>query len=777
MNKMTMVAMVLLLAGCGGGSDGPDPTPPPAPEPEPEARALLVPVGSEEAFDEWLRSGLEQWAGLTNDTESVRRALETPLGADVRSQPDVLENAAVDFAAFGDAGTSRLNVIVEGVDELDAARYDGDHIYLANSDRLQVIETTPGADSELVATLRVTEDRLSASRGLYHLKDASRSRLVNIRSQSYGYWAFDYFAPWYWDNESHIDMIDVDVPEAPVVSEQISIDGSYVNSRRIGDTLYLISRYSPDLGEVVPFAESEDEKARNQEIIDALDTETLLPKIRFGDGTEAPLVTSDRCFLPNADEATGTAIRFPTITTITAIDITAPTSFESLCMAEGVAGVHVSLNAIYIAAFKPRFEEDGSYYDHTMIHKIAIDGDAPAYRGSGELTGTFWGDPAFLMGEHEGRLTAVTTTFDEDSLRHHLTVLGEAGDFELETLGQIPNDDRPAAIGKPGEQIYASRIVGDRAFIVTFQQIDPVYVIDLSTPADPQILGELEIPGFSTYLHPISDDLLLGIGKDVELVDGAAFPQGVNVRLFDVGEPTVPTLLNEVSIGKRGTETPVNWDLHALTALEVDGTWRFALPLRVHGDHVEARDPSSWMPWTENALYLFEVDPNEKALRATGRIVAEDQLTGQRYQPGCCTWGSRSFMKGDAVYFLEKTRLIQASWQDPKPIERFFIPSIFVNPEDEVGTLEARDGLRVSLFDYATGDYLGCGYALAIDGEFEAQLRTCGEDRDAGLFERPGSYSVQVEKEEYETWTTGDVRVQQDATHVGTTWLDVFLER
>jgi uncharacterized secreted protein with C-terminal beta-propeller domain len=104
-------------------------------------------------------------------------------------------------------------------------------------------------------------------------------------------------------------------------------------------------------------------------------------------------------------------------------------------------------------------------------------------------------------------------------------------------------------LAKRGEMIYSTRIIGDRAYIVTFLTTDPVYVIDL---LNLEILGELEIPGYSSYLHPISDDLLLGIGKSAIVEDGVAYFQGMKIQLFDISDPAVPVSASEVEIGFRG---------------------------------------------------------------------------------------------------------------------------------------------------------------------------------------------------------------------------------
>jgi hypothetical protein len=422
MKILSLFSMLLLITACSGGGGGttssaPEPvTPSP---PDPNEPALLLPAGSTAAFESYLREGLMQWSGLANNSALVQQTVIST-GLPARQQPEAVfvarpsdglltpnvPTTALDSLAA--PVVSETNLIVAGVDEIDLARFDGEYVYLANQDRLQIVRATPGSEKEIVATERLTTDQSSVSHGLYHLKDTSLSRLVNVRgAMQYAVWDTLYISPWNWNGTTGVDFVDVDMPVAPAVVQQLSIDGSYVNSRRIGNMLYLVTRYTPTVEGILPFAESAEDKAHNQALIDNMDIAELLPKIRFSDGSDAPLVSSSACFVPL--EEAGDTVYFPTITTITAIDISSPTNFSSLCMAEGITGMFVSQQAIYLAAYKSGILPDNSYYDESIIHKISIGSGAPRYVGSGKVPGTFWGDPAFLMGEHEGNLTAITT--------------------------------------------------------------------------------------------------------------------------------------------------------------------------------------------------------------------------------------------------------------------------------------------------------------------------------------------------------------------------------
>ncbi len=202
---------------------------------------------------------------------------------------------------------------------------------------------------------------------------------------------------------------------------------------------------------------------------------------------------------------------------------------------------------------------DDADREATQIHKLDIsDADAPAaYRASGRV----FGHPLnqFSLGEHEGALRIATTEdrWQEGQERvNHLFVLTEGrrdGAAGLEVSGQV-NDIAE------GERIYAVRVMGDRGFMVTFRQVDPLFTLDLSDPADPQLVGELKVPGFSTYLHPFGDEHLIGIGQSAT-EEGQI--TGMQLSLFDVSDFGAPSLAHAESLGQGWSEAL--YDHHAFT--------------------------------------------------------------------------------------------------------------------------------------------------------------------------------------------------------------------
>ena len=177
------------------------------------------------------------------------------------------------------------------------------------------------------------------------------------------------------------------------------------------------------------------------------------------------------------------------------------------------------------------------------------------YVGSGEVPGYLLNQ--WSLSEHEGVLRVATTSmppWDSGARSESAVRTLEEREGRLTQLGAV------GGLGA-GERIYAVRFMGDTGYVVTFRQTDPLYVIDLANPRAPKKVGELKVPGYSAYLHPVGDGLLLGVGQDA---DEQGRTQGVQLSLFDVSNPARPTRLDQEGLGE-DTFTEVENDHHAFT--------------------------------------------------------------------------------------------------------------------------------------------------------------------------------------------------------------------
>jgi hypothetical protein len=248
-----------------------------------------------------------------------------------------------------------------------------------------------------------------------------------------------------------------------------------------------------------------------------------------------------------------------------------------------------------ITLFTPRWEGESST---TAIQQFRFDGAGVKLIATGAVSGTPIN--AFAADQVGDTLRVATTTGWGTSATSAVTVLKREGD-RLVTAGAVTGL-------APGETIQSVRYVGDRAYVVTFLQVDPLFVIDLADPTAPRVAGELKLPGFSRYLHPLGGDRLLGIGRDADPETGRT--KGIQLTLFDVAGPGNPKLVGTQTVtppdGSSWRWSDAEWDHHAFSYFPELGL--VAVP--VQGGTMEAT-PGGEPSWRASSeLMLYQVNPN-----------------------------------------------------------------------------------------------------------------------------------------------------------------------
>ena len=558
------------------------------------------------------------------------------------------------------------------VDEFDAVRYDGSHLYVAPQRYMTCCFVQPaaaeGASSspEPQPAIRIlTTDPTNGTAtpvGEIPLPDGtsvqgmylSGGTMLALTSEAY-YGSYGRF--WtdiaIWAPQKHgFRVYDVRDPSEPELRAEAIIDGVFVESRRVGDTVYIVSRYTPSLPGL---SYSGDDAARvaNEALLGDVTLADLLPKIEIN-GVTRPLVDPEDCYVSSEPEDEGYAV----LTSITAVPLADPDAFRTTCYNEDAYGVYVSAAALYLTELRADTALRRSF---TRIHKFALGGTSLGYRGSAEIDGQVWrgGQADFRLSERDGDLRAFVSEYDwtsDDFVDHKLYVLREDPSArELAVLSQLPNDDRPQEVGKPNEQLFGVRFFGARAYAVTFEQIDPLYVIDLTDPADPRIAGSLEVAGVSDFLHPVTDDLLLGLG--------AAAGGGIKLELFDVSDLARPLSRGGATLGGSGSYSEARHDRHAF-AYQVggDGVDRFAIPATVYsasGDH----------SFVESGLYLYEI--RDKASVSLATLNAVGALITDRAgdaSPIFYAGRNRAFIHDDVVYYVRDEEVFGARWSSPSMV-------------------------------------------------------------------------------------------------------------
>jgi uncharacterized secreted protein with C-terminal beta-propeller domain len=302
------------------------------------------------------------------------------------------------------------------------------------------------------------------------------------------------------------------------------------------------------------------------------------------------------------------------------------------------SSIFVSQTNVYVAI--PKYEQDGT--QKTEVHKIHVDNDEITYEAAGKVPGYILNQ--FSMDEYNGYFRIATTEYNygvvtEESKNGTVTVT------KIEEPTIVNNvyvlNQTMAIVGSleglaPGERIYSARFIGARCYLVTYVQVDPLFVIDLKNPEDPKVLGELVMPGYSNYLHPYDENILIGIGKNSTEAQGewwGADYLGVKISLYDVSDVKNPRIIKDFMIGDRGTDSTAFTDHKAfLFDKELN---LLAIPiLLAEIDELKYPDgvPSTaYGEYVWQGLYVMDITSNDLTLR--GRITHMDNL-----QDGYIPW-------------------------------------------------------------------------------------------------------------------------------------------
>lgn len=653
----------VLAAGCGGAGDAAAPSGEPAP--------WRLVATDEAGLTAWFREAL----GPSSPRPVGWGTIASATGADGAPAP----------AAPAFSGTTLQE---SGVDEADLIKSDGLHVFSldpalpATSWSERTVLRRQRLDAATAALIPVDGLRLPFSpgvsgAGLY--LDEERRQVAALGQTQTGWGVYDlWFSPWSWNEGATEVVLAAASAGAPLqATRTLRMAARLIGSRRIGATLYLVLRSAARVPGFDPSWTAAG-TAANRTLLESLQATQVLPTISVDGGTPQPLVAPSSCLVQE-----GNAQRTPDIVTIVGIDL-AGGRHEARCFVGGTEAFYMSERNLYLATTRLAYAASGGLPVYapatsTDVHKFALDGLDIAYRGSGNVSGHLGFDQnrkSFRLGEHEGVLRVVTQTQEqwigipmamaaaaaapiESPAR--LTVLQERGGM-LAVVGELPNAARPQPLGKPGEQLYASRFIGTRGYLVTYRLTDPLYVLDLSDPADPKTAGELHVEGYSDYLFPVSDTLLLGVGKDA-VMDGTAgdgrfaWYQGVKVSLIDVSDAARPREADRAVIGRRGTDATVLHDHHGIALQALGGTVRASLPVNLHETPWPGAPASPSVPYqfTRSELQRFDID------LAAQRLVARPALASA--VPGERTiLDDRSLLWRDQVHWYQGGAWQSAPW-------------------------------------------------------------------------------------------------------------------
>lgn len=471
---------------------------------------------------------------------------------------------------------------VAGVDEADFVKTTGDYTYLLSGGYFLILKSWPAAQSQEIYRVQLEGyPRALFVDGeiVWIVSDINSTDLAEDNPNPD-------FAPRI--NETvKITIFRVNDPQQPELLRETLLESRYVDARMIDHQVYLIVSAYLDL---FPFLD-------NPESIDLND---LLPAISDNTtpaqpaGVTTRLISEcDAIYRPETANGTGTV-------SILSFDLENPLSeisSESLLSNSGL--VYASQENLYIATTEddywmwlPVMEGDDTPSPGTNIHKFSLT-TTPQYLASGRVDGMLIN--RFAMDEYQGDLRLVTSCIDwwqDPQPKNRLYILEQSDDQLLER-------SRLENLGKPGDSIYAARFMQEKGFLVTFRQIDPFYTLDLSNPDQPKLVGELEVPGYSTYLHPIADDMIIAIGRDTDI-------NGLTISLFDISDFQNPARLSNHLIST-DSYSEAEYNHHAFTWFAAEDM--LAIPV------TRWNSPSATGSFSTDNLFsgleLFRVTPSD----------------------------------------------------------------------------------------------------------------------------------------------------------------------
>jgi len=560
---------------------------------------------------------------------------------------------------------------VVGVDEADSVKNDGEYIYQLPQDytaskQLIIAKAYPAAAAAVVSTTDLSAYDINPRALLLH-----GNVLVVIGSSSGSITLEQGTNQWF--SSTVLQLWDVSDKTSPALERTMQLEGWYLSGRMIDGRTYIVAETQPawvtSEGAAWMWGSSESKFLRN--------SAPLFRELQPGDARDA----RQRSRVPfgavePACNKIGVLVGLGETSTswisVFAVDTDKGRSSFGTWKVATHAGrgntVYVSRERIYVAAttyvYNRVAPQDASPdADEPMprsgvwsaVMRFDINSGAPAFAGIAEVDGSIINQ--FALDEHDGHLRVATTKgfmwAQPSTSESVITVLNQ----DLSTVGLLEGL-------APGERIYSVRFMGGRGYVVTYRQVDPFFVFDLSRPEAPTMLGYLKIPGFSDYLHPLAGNYMLGIGKDTEVLENSdrVTMKGVKLSLFNVNDPENPTEEAVLVLGDAGSSTEVSYEHKAF--LYHQGSGVIALPVDLHqAEECKAERTvggacpgftGSWAPTTFQGAYVIYLEGDAtRSFRVHGRITHE-HLSGTTNDPSDTSrvmwglwdgWGWRSTLR------------------------------------------------------------------------------------------------------------------------------------
>ncbi len=610
--------------------------------------------------------------------------------------------APVPAPAAGDY--SRTNIQVEGVDEADIVKTDGQYLYQVNRGRVIIAKARPPEQMEVCSTVTFSDQHFSP-REIY--VDEKHLVVIGISGREVPYYkkiprtaearpaeitriettapsgsvraprhleaslpgsadrAIIYPPDYYFLNTAKMIIFDISNRKDVKQLREIELEGAYISSRKIGSSIYLAVNKNIDYCHIMETGELTQEAA-----------EGLTPSYRdtAAGGGFKNIGYSQIRYFPGFTR--------PNYLLIAGLDLDRPGEEAEVQTFLGAGeNIYASTQNLYVSVTGYGKSAPGipAADPGTRIYKFALSEGKTGYIARGEVPGTVLNQ--FSMDEYSGHLRLATTSGNpwaggEDASRNNIYIL----DKELHLKGKIEDI-------APGEKIYSVRFMGGRGYMVTFRTMDPLFAIDLQDPENPRLLGALKIPGYSDYLHPYDENHLIGFGKDTteivhkdsngRIIGSDVIDLGMKIALFDVSNVHNPMEKYKEIIGGRGTASELLENHRALLFSKEKNLLAFPITVMESGN-VNAGGAPSYGGFTFQGAYVYHLSLDE-GFRLKGKI---SHLTGEEYlKAGHYGYDhnknvERILYIGDTLYTLSQSIFKANNLEDLKEIKTLSIPNL-----------------------------------------------------------------------------------------------------
>jgi len=493
----------------------PQPTIPPEPSIPPEddvppVFSELKTFSSYEELENFLNVNMEK-AGQLENLAIFTFGVEEGRGLALDSQTLEPESAPGEY--------STTNIQVAGVDEADIVKTDGEYLYVVSGSYIYILRAYPANQAKLLskieldetygAQIYVNENKLAVIGNSYpvlytYAESATEERLV--------------IPPYVYNDKMFVKVYDITNRANPILSRTVIVNGTLSGSRMIGDYVYAVVNQPAT------------QPSSNETYL-----EVMLPTIS-GDYVKEVQPTEIHYI-----DAPDISYQLTTIIAVNIMNNAQEPTYEPFLTGYSTT-MYVSLNNMYLVVPNTTrwfiLENVDEPREETLIYRIKLDQEKIVVMAEGAVSGYVLNQ--FSMDEYNGFFRIATTMWTNRNSTNSLFIL----DMDLNVVGKLEDLAE-------GESIYSTRFMGDRCYLVTFRQIDPFFVIDVAEPTEPKELGNLKIPGYSSYLHPYDENHIIGIGKQ---------DSNVKLSLFDVTDVTAPTEIDNYIVEAEYSDSPVLYD-------------------------------------------------------------------------------------------------------------------------------------------------------------------------------------------------------------------------